>query len=69
MTKLLIDIPCGTEACGDCELLVDDTEHYLCLLFDTATLGQVDGEKKPPRCPACLAAERRSNASQPKKGQ
>ena len=63
MTKLLIEVGCGTEACGDCHYLEGDDGEWECPIFEYF-LGDIERlDIKPPRCPECLAAEMSAKAT------
>ena len=59
MSKLLVEVKCGTEACGDCEWLASLTRgEWLCQMFDEALADTGREDIMPPRSAMCLAAER-----------
>lgn len=53
MIKLLIDINCERELCGDCDY---KDYQYQCGLFNNASLGY-NGTFQAIRCDKCLRAE------------
>jgi hypothetical protein len=59
MAKLLIEVKCGTEACGDCRHTeATGPAEWACRLFNKNLGSTRDEDTMPERCPSCLAAER-----------
>jgi hypothetical protein len=61
MSKLLISVKCGTEACGDCPWPASlGPCEWFCQLFDRDLASTRHEGLMPFRCKACLTAERRA---------
>jgi len=69
MTKLLIEVECGEETCGECGQLFEEAGRLWCHVFINkfGAIQQIQSRinGRGHRCPACLAAEQKAKGARP----